>query len=67
MKRLNCRTYPKDNDEKTIVEYTEHYDELESNGNAATKYIIKFNKPVNCDWLRQTLDNALKLKQFNKE
>ena len=49
--------------EKTAVEYTEHFDSLESDGNAATKYIVKFNNRVNCDWLRRILDDGLELAQ----
>lgn len=51
------------NKEKTVVVHTEHFDQNESNGNAATKYIVKFNNPVNCDWLRKVLDDALEAAQ----
>jgi len=44
---------------KTIVKSMEHFDQNESNGNAATKYIIEFTGKVNCDWLWLTLDRVL--------
>jgi hypothetical protein len=43
-----------------IVVAMEHFDENESTGNAATKYIVTFSNPVNCDWLWANLDEALK-------
>jgi hypothetical protein len=45
--------------EKTQVLSMEHFDQNESNGNAATKYIIEFTGKVNCDWLWGTLNKAL--------
>lgn len=47
----------------TIVKSMEHFDPNESNGNAATKYIVEFSGRVNCEWLWKTLDEALLLKQ----
>ena len=46
-------------EEKTRVISTEHFDQNESSGNAATKYIVTFSSPVNCNWLRKALDKAL--------
>jgi uncharacterized FAD-dependent dehydrogenase len=48
-----------DKKEPTKVSSMEHYDQHESDGNAATKYIIEFTGKVNCDWLRKVLDKAL--------
>ena len=42
------------------VKSMEHFDQNESNGNAATKYIIEFTDKVNCEWLWDVLNNALK-------
>jgi hypothetical protein len=41
------------------VAWMEHFDQNESNGNAAKKYIIEFTDKINCDWLWRTLDKAL--------
>lgn len=43
----------------TLVRSMEHYDQNESNGNAATKYIIEFTGKVNCEWLWSALNKAL--------
>jgi len=45
--------------DKTKVASIEHFDQNESNGNAATKYIIEFTGKVSCDWLWATLDKDL--------
>jgi hypothetical protein len=52
--------------DNTKVAYIEHFDQNESNGNAATKYIVEFTGKVNCEWLWETLDKALKEKQTIK-
>ena len=44
----------------TRVASMEHFDQNESNGNAATKYIVEFTGKINCEWLWATLDKALK-------
>ena len=44
----------------TRVASMEHFDQNESNGNAATKYVVEFTGNVNCEWLWATLDKALK-------
>lgn len=49
-----------DKTDKTKVVSIKHYDQNESNGNAAKKYIIEFTSKVNCDWLWRVLDNALR-------
>ena len=49
--------------EMTRVKWMEHFDQNESNGNAATKYIVEFTGKINCEWLWETLDRELKLKQ----
>ena len=51
----------------TLVKWLEHYDQNESNGNAATKYIIEFTGKVNCDWLRRTLNNELEKAQTKQK
>ena len=52
--------------EKTKVVHMEHFDQNESNGNAATKYIVEFSGRVNCDWLWLVLEKALVLAQQDK-
>ena len=51
------------NKEFTKVKWMEHTDQNESDGNAATKYTIEFTGKVNCEWLWETLDEALHQKQ----
>jgi hypothetical protein len=54
--------------EQTVLKWLEHFDQNESNGNAATKYIVEFSGRINCDWLRSVLDTALvKAQQEIKE
>lgn len=48
-----------DRKDVTRVSSMEHLDPNESNGNAATKYIVRFTGKVNCDWLWAILDKAL--------
>lgn len=47
----------------------EHYDQKESNGNAAKKYILEFTGKVNSEWLWEIISEALlkkqELKNFN--
>jgi len=43
----------------TQVKWMEHFDQNESTGNAATKYIIEFTDKVNCEWLWNTLNKEL--------
>ena len=45
---------------KIKVSSMEHLDQNESDGNAATKYIVRFTGKVNCDWLWRVLDEALR-------
>jgi len=49
----------------TKVWSMEHFDQNESHGNAATKYIIEFTGRVNCDWLWSNLDKSLEEAQQN--
>jgi hypothetical protein len=53
--------------DKTKVASMEHYDQNESNGNAATKYIVKFTGKVNCEWLWKVLDEALEKSQNDEK
>jgi len=53
--------------EFTKVKCMEHFDQKESNGNAATRYIIEFTDKVNCKILWKILDEALiKYQKENK-
>lgn len=45
--------------DKTKVVCMEHFDQNESKGNAATKYIVEFAGKVNSEWLWSALDKAL--------
>ncbi len=48
---------------KTKIKWIEHFDANESDGSAATKYIVEFTGKVNCDWLRKVLEKVLEEKQ----
>lgn len=45
------------------IKSMEHFDQSESNGNAASKYIIEFTDKINCEWLWKTLKEALEESQ----
>lgn len=54
-------------DQYTKIASMEHFDQNESNGCAAKKYIIEFTAKVNSDVLWKILDKALFDYQLNLE
>lgn len=46
---------------RTVTVMCEHFDQNESDGNAAKKYILEFSEPVNGSWL------LYMLKEFARE
>lgn len=47
------------------VKSMEHFDQNESDGNAATKYIVEFTDKVNCEWLWEALNHELEEAQHD--